>query len=152
MPQDLEGRACSRRLLLSGIILATVTSGGLGSPAAHAQTAPDLSIIDRRVKEGEKTPPRRIPVPVPRIEGAAPPAAAMQPFTLSGVIIEGATVFKPADFTKTYEKYLATRVKSSRLLKRIPSLQAKVGPASAKLGRPLVRPKEKHVRMLPIEN
>jgi len=110
MPQDLEGRACSRRLLLSGIILATVTSGGLGSPAAHAQTAPDLSIIDRRVKEGEKTPPRRIPVPVPRIEGAAPPAAAMQPFTLSGVIIEGATVFKPADFTKTYEKYLATRV------------------------------------------
>ena len=77
---------------------------------ALAQDVPDLSIIDRRVQEGDPAPKRPDSRPVPTLEEAAPGTAAVDPFTLSGVVIEGATAFAPSDFTDAYEKYLLTRV------------------------------------------
>lgn len=68
---------------------------------------PDLSIIDRRVKEGQKEPQKRqLPPAAPSVAEPALKAPPTQPFTLSGVVIEGATVIAPADLTGFYENYL----------------------------------------------
>jgi hemolysin activation/secretion protein len=113
MPHNLVRHVCSVRFICSSIILSAVAAGLLDIPGVHAQQTPDLSIIDRRVKQGEKTAPRKVPPPAPDIQEAAPgapSAPALEPFTLSGVIIEGATVFEPSALTATYEQYLATRI------------------------------------------
>jgi len=76
-------------------------------PPSFAQGVPDLSIIDRRVKQEEKAPGGQKTPRAPRVEGAAPAAAAaVEPFILSGVIIEGATALTPADLTSAYEAFL----------------------------------------------
>lgn len=77
---------------------------------AAAQQAPDLSIIDRRIKEKEERPGRTTPRPEPRLKNVPAPAAAVEPFLLSGVVIEGATVFPPAALTGTYDAYLLKRI------------------------------------------
>jgi hemolysin activation/secretion protein len=92
------------------VVTTAVLIGAADFRAAQAQTAPDLSIIDRRVKEGEQAAPRKAPVPAPRLTAPAPAADALQPFILGGVIVDGATAFSPADFTAAYETYLAKRI------------------------------------------
>ena len=99
-------RPCSR---IAGALLALavfLACAGIRQ-FAHAQV-PDLSTIDRRVKEGVKDQQKRkIPPATPRLAAPTPAAAPpLQPFTLSGVVIEGATVFAPADLTGSYEAYL----------------------------------------------
>ena len=99
--------------------------GDAGLSAARAQQSPDLSNIDRRIKEREQRLLPKEGAQLPGLGRAAAPAEAVTDFTLSGVVIEGATAIKPARFAPLYEEFLATTVGSkevSEILRRITQL------------------------------
>jgi hemolysin activation/secretion protein len=92
---------------------------------ARAQQTPDLSNIDRRIKESEQRMLPRAAPALPDLGRAAAPAEAVTDFTLSGVVIEGATAIAPARFAPLYEEFLAATVGSkevSEILRRITRL------------------------------
>lgn len=83
-----------------------------GGLPAVAQKPSDLSNIDRRLEQRELAKPPAVPAPMRIL--TAPPAESFvretRPFVLSGVVVEGSTVFEPADFTVTYDEFLARKV------------------------------------------
>ena len=103
-----------------------------------AQGVPDLSIIDKRIKEGEKPRAPEGPSVAPRVEEAPGKPPATEPFTLSGVIIEGATVFAPADLTNTYEGYLLKRVGDPEIAAILKAISQRYQEAGYFLSRALV--------------
>jgi hemolysin activation/secretion protein len=102
-PDDCRG-------VLSRIFCCLLVLAGVPIPRAHAQQAPDLSNIDRRIKESERRLlPQGVPS-LPAIGGITIPREAVTDFTLSGVVVEGATALKAAEFAPLYEEFLATTV------------------------------------------
>lgn len=71
--------------------------------------------------------PRATPEPaIPRLEGEVPPAlAGTVRFTLSGIEIEGATVFQEAEFVPLYEPLLARDVTLADIYKIAAAITAK---------------------------
>jgi hemolysin activation/secretion protein len=114
------GRMCAVAFFLAAFALADA-----GLSAARAQQSPDLSNIDRRIKEREQRLLPKEGAPLPDLGRAKVPAEAVTAFTLSGVVIEGATAIEPARFAPLYEEFLATTVGStevSEILRRITQL------------------------------
>ncbi len=91
------------------LAISVTVSGGL--PAA-AQKPSDLSNVDRRLEQLEPAKPP--PAPAGMSLFAAPPGESFvretTPFVLSGIVVVGSTVFKPADFTATYSEFLARKI------------------------------------------
>lgn len=114
------GRALAVRLLLGLAVL-----GPCASSEASAQQSPDLSNIDRRIKEGEKRVLPKGAPSLPQLGQPAIPPEAVNPFTLSGVVIEGATALEPGRFAPLYEEFLAATVGSKEvyeILQRVTKL------------------------------
>lgn len=92
---------------------------------ANAQQSPDLSNIDRRIKESEQRVLPKAGPSLPQLGQPAVPSEAVNPFTLSGVVIEGATALEAARFAPLYEEFLAATVGSKEvyeILQRITKL------------------------------
>ena len=120
-----EGPAYLGRGLLYRFLPGILILGQCLASGASAQQSPDLSNIDRRIKEREqRLLPERGPA-LPELGTVAVPREAVTEFTLSGVVIEGATALEPARFAPLYEEFLATTVGSEQvyeILQRVTKL------------------------------
>ena len=106
-PQPLGHCAPIRALLFSAVAATFVLA-----PPAAGQQASDLSNIDRRIEQQErpKPPVGEAPVAVPEPLLPAAPTEPIEPFILSGVMIEGATAFEMPAFVPLYEPFLTRKV------------------------------------------
>lgn len=89
----------------------------IGSGEATGQQSTDLPNIDRRF-ESEQSPKPRDDRGVPELQtpkGLQQTDQGIQPFILSGVIVEGASAFDSIAFTTAYEDFLAERVGGSEI-------------------------------------
>lgn len=89
----------------------------IGMGEGVAQQSTDLPNIDRRfeTEKSPKPPKERSPLKLPAVDGARPVDQALQPFILSGVMIEGASAFDVSAFTTAYEEFLAKQVGSAEI-------------------------------------
>jgi len=99
--------ACS---LFPAIVLAVAGEGA-------AQQSTDLPNIDRRFEseQSPKPPKERSRLKLPAVDDRRPEDEAIQPFILSGVVIEGASAFEVSAFTTAYEEFLAKQVGSAEI-------------------------------------
>lgn len=118
---------------------------GLFIGAAYAQNAPQ-SIAPGQIEKRFETPLGLREVPeaeIPRIQGQVTPADAERVrFTLSGVVIDGATVFPEADFVKFYETLLAREVSLAEIFDVAAAITAKYQQSGYTLSRAIVPQQE----------
>lgn len=125
-----EGSASRCRLPLICLLLGLLAVNSFAVHEVLGQQSPDLSNIDRRIRDTEPRLQRKSEPALPALGRAAVPSEAVSEFTLSGVVIEGATAIEPARFAPLYEPLLATRIGSkevSEILARITALYQEEG-------------------------
>lgn len=100
-------------LLLCAVAALTTTAAAQETASGRA----DPGEIQRRLQQIEPQPPRAASPPIAPIEGAEEPALAVPPlsFVLTAVVVEGATVFEPGDFSDAYTGFLARLVTTSEV-------------------------------------
>lgn len=120
-----EGCLRLRYLHVIEILFLAFAAISIAVPETRAQTSPDLSNIDRRIKEGERNMLPDAKAVLPELGKVVIPTETVDSFTLSGVVIEGATAMDPGKLAPAYEDLLATTVAGNeiyRILQRITDL------------------------------
>jgi hemolysin activation/secretion protein len=130
------GRAAAA---LVGVALGAVT--GLGG-AAHAQQLPGSVTPGQIERQFQTLPEPRAteePIVTPGLEPEKPPSGAENVhFTLSGIVVEGSTVFTQADFAPLYQPLLGKDVTLAQIYGVAAAITAKYGKAGYTLSVALV--------------
>lgn len=108
-------------------VAALMLAAGLTAPAAAQTVKPSTEPgrIERRLQPQPTPSPAPAPT-LPELRTAPPPAEAEKiKFRLAGVVVDGATVYKPSDFLPLYKKYLDTEVSLATVYKIAEEITAK---------------------------
>lgn len=127
------------------VLLAACALASVGYHRAWAQVLPGPAQpghIEKRFEQPE-LPKSGGEIVTPEKEGAvAPPGAEAATFVLSGVVVEGATVFQPADFLSLYDKYLGSTVSVKTIYDIAQAITTKYTAAGYVLSQAVVPPQK----------
>jgi hemolysin activation/secretion protein len=133
---SLLGRAAA-------VVAAVCSVAGLGlGGTAYAQQLPGSVTPGQIERQFQTLPEPRAtdePVVTPGLEPEKPPSGAENVhFTLSGIVVDGATVFTPADFAPLYRQLLGKDVTLAQIYDVAAAITAKFGKAGYTLSVALV--------------
>lgn len=119
-----------RGLLLAGAVTTLATAAARAQESSGSRADP--AEIQRRLQQIKPEAPREAPPTIAPIDRAGEPlpAAPALSFVLTGVSIEGATVFAPSDFSSAYTDFLARTVTTAdveEIIARITRMYADAG-------------------------
>jgi len=138
-------RGARARVCRLGQALAVVALCGLFVPIAQAQPLPGPASPDRIEQRFQPPPvPRATPeITIPGPEAPTPPAEALKiDFILSAVILDGSTVYKPADLTPLTADLIGKKISLAQVFTLRDALTAKYRRDGYILSQVIVPPQE----------
>ena len=115
------------RILLVTLVTMLILGAYRESLAQTAIPGPaQPGLLERRFEKPELPKATEQEIAIPEKEGTAPPPGAEQTmFVVKAVIVEGASVYSPADFLPLYEKLLGTRISIKAIYEIAQAITAK---------------------------
>ncbi len=136
--QDNAFKKKSRYFAIGALLGGLAFLGAMVATTAMAQTAPEPGRIEKRFEKPIEPKSTLEPI-VPEMEGPMPPEQAEKiKFTLTGLSIEGSTIYPETAFLPLYERYLGQEISLKTIYDVVGAITAKYGKGGYALSRAYV--------------